>query len=302
MSFLFFVTVHALNLRPILGVVTQPNDDLKNETSYVAASYIKFLESAGARVVPVRFDAPHSELDVIMKGINGLLFPGGGSSLDLDSPFFETASYLFNAAIKLNDNGVYFPMWGTCLGFQFLNIMGAGEDESVLTGTFDSEDYPIPLNFTAAAKSSYMLSSISPDIFSALSKENITQNEHSFGVTPQAYASHPKLFSFFNVLATNFDRKGKEFVSLVEGTKYPVYASQFHPEKNVFEWSAQETTPVPHTLMAIRMSQFFANFFVDEARNNNQTFGANENDYLIYNYSPIFTGKSGGYFTQEYYF
>jgi gamma-glutamyl hydrolase len=299
---LFLVVVSGLNLRPILGVVTQPNDDVKNKTSYMAASYVKYLEAAGARVVPVRFDASTAELDILMKGLNGLLFPGGGSSLDLKSPFFIKAAYLFNAAIKLNDNGVYFPMWGTCLGFQFLNIMGAGEDESVLTGPFDSEDYPIPLNFTAAAKSSYILSTIAPDIFNALGKENITQNEHSFGVTPQAYASNPKLSSFFSVLATNYDRKGKEFVSLVEGKKYPVYATQFHPEKNNFEWGAQESVPIPHTLMAVRMSQFFADFLVDEARNNNQSFGTNENDFLIYNYAPVFTGKSGGYFTQEYYF
>jgi len=299
---LLLVAVGALNLRPILGVVTQPSDDVKNTTSYVAASYVKYLEAAGARVVAVRFDASNAELDTLMKGLNGLLFPGGGSSLDLSSPFFEKASYLFNAAIKLNDNGVYFPMWGTCLGFQFLNIMGAGVDESVLTGPFDSEDYPIPLNFTAAAKGSYMLSTIAPDILTALGRENITQNEHQFGVTPQAYASHPKLSAFFNVLSTNVDRKGKEFVSLVEGKKYPVYAAQFHPEKNNFEWGAQESTPIPHSLMAVRMSQFFADFLVDEARNNNQSFGKDENDYLIYNYSPFFTGKAGGYFTKKNYF
>jgi len=41
---------------------------------------------------------------------------------------------------------------------------------------------------------------------------------------------------------------------------------------------------------------------VDEARNNAQSFGKAENDYLIYNFAPMFTGKSGGYFTQEYYF
>jgi len=299
---LLLVAVGGLNLRPILGVVTQPTDDLKNRTSYVAASYVKYLEEAGARVVAVRFDASDAELDTLMKGLNGLLFPGGGSSLDLTSPFFEKASYLFNAAIKLNDNGVYFPMWGTCLGFQFLSIMGAGADESVLTGPFDSEDYPIPLNFTSAAKGSYMLSTLPPDIFNALSVQNITQNEHQFGVTPEAYSSHPKLSAFFNVLATNVDRKGKEFVSLVEGKKYPVYASQFHPEKNNFEWGAQEENPIPHSLIAVRMSQFFADFMVDEARNNNQNFGKDENDFLIYNYAPLFTGKSGGYFTQEYYF
>jgi gamma-glutamyl hydrolase len=296
-----FGVVSALNLRPVLGVVTEPSTDEPNRTSYIAASYVKYLEAAGARVVPVRYDASTAELDTLMKGLNGLLYPGGGASLDLSSEFFKKASYLFNAAIKLNDNGVYFPVWGTCLGFQFVNIMGAGQDESVLTGPFDSEDLPLPLNFTAAAKGSYILSTVDTDLYAAMGRDSITQNEHQFGVTPEAYSSHPKLAAFFSVLATNKDRKGKEFVSLVEGKKYPVYASQFHPEKNNFEWT-QETNPIPHTLMAVRMSQFFADFLVNEARNNDQTFGKEEDNYLIYNYNPVFTGKSGGYFTQTYFF
>ena len=41
-------------------------------------------------------------------------------------------------------------------------------------------------------------------------------------------------------LATNRDREGRPFVSLVEGKSYPVYAMQAHPEKNVFEWTTGE--------------------------------------------------------------
>ena len=48
-------------------------------------------------------------------------------------------------------------------------------------------------------------------------------------------------------------------------------------------------------------SQYFANFFVNEARKSTQTLG-NENDYLIYNYNTTFTGKAGGYFTETYFF
>jgi hypothetical protein len=44
-----------LNLRPIIGVVTQPRDELQPEKgSYLPASYVKWLESAGARVAVVR--------------------------------------------------------------------------------------------------------------------------------------------------------------------------------------------------------------------------------------------------------
>ena len=45
------------------------------------------------------------------------------------------------------------------------------------------------------------------------------------------------LSSFFrnNVATNTVDRV--EFISLMEGRELPFYASQFHPEKNAFEWS-----------------------------------------------------------------
>ena len=52
-----FIDIHCANLntnnRPIIGVLSQ--EEWKNNqstgNSYIAASYVKFLESAGARVV-----------------------------------------------------------------------------------------------------------------------------------------------------------------------------------------------------------------------------------------------------------
>jgi gamma-glutamyl hydrolase len=54
--------------------------------------------------------------------INGILFPGGATSLD-DNPFYQTAEKLFKMVIKANDNGDYFPLYGACLGFQLLTVI-----------------------------------------------------------------------------------------------------------------------------------------------------------------------------------
>jgi len=47
----------------------------------IAASYIKFIELAGGRVVPIPYDADTATLDKIFNGINGILFPGGGTEI-----------------------------------------------------------------------------------------------------------------------------------------------------------------------------------------------------------------------------
>lgn len=58
-----------LNFRPVIGILSHPGDGasgrLKNGTnvSVIAASYVKFVEAAGARVIPIVYTDP---IDVIL--------------------------------------------------------------------------------------------------------------------------------------------------------------------------------------------------------------------------------------------
>lgn len=54
------VNVNAENTRPIIGILTQEISNFvrrnypdKEYSSYIAASYVKFVEGAGGRVVPI---------------------------------------------------------------------------------------------------------------------------------------------------------------------------------------------------------------------------------------------------------
>lgn len=84
---------------------------------------------AGARVVPIPYDASVHELNTIFDGINGILFPGGEVDFEKDGKptlFASNAKYLLNKAMNATNNGVYFPIWGTCLGFELLHYIVAG--------------------------------------------------------------------------------------------------------------------------------------------------------------------------------
>ena len=50
--------------------------------SYIAASYVKFVESGGARVVPVLIDQPDEYYQMIFNSTNGLVLPGGTQEFD----------------------------------------------------------------------------------------------------------------------------------------------------------------------------------------------------------------------------
>jgi len=58
---------------------------------------------------------------------------------------------------------------------------------------------------------------------------------HSEGFTPTHFNSYAKLKDEMHILATSKNAKGQEFVAMVEHKKYPIYMTQFHPEKTQFE-------------------------------------------------------------------
>lgn len=74
-----------LNERPTIGILAQECfPDYPPEicnTSYIAASYVKYIESAGARVVPVLINQEEDYYQTIFNSTNGLLIPGGSVSL-----------------------------------------------------------------------------------------------------------------------------------------------------------------------------------------------------------------------------
>lgn len=284
------------NDEPIIGVLAQEVFSPKpNQTAYIAASYVKFLEAAGARVVPVMINKTLEEYKTLFSSINGILYPGGGVSI-ISSGYQRAAKIFFELAIEANKKGDYFPVWGTCLGFEQLIYLTSGKTQLSSTNT---NGVALPLNFTQEVKGSRMFKAFPPDLMSALSSEPLTENSHHWSLGTLTYSTDDDLRSFYKVLSTNTDGN-IEFVSTVEAYDYPVYGTQWHPEKNAFEWSRPY---IPHSPSAVRTTFYMADFFVNEARKNFHRFQSKEeeNKALIYNYNPVYTGTTSA-FEQMYLF
>ena len=277
--------------RPIIGVLAQTTEGkgfMNLGPSYIAASYVKYLESSGARVVPIKNDLSEDEIEKLFYSINGVLFPGGRASL-ISSGYARTGRIIYKLAMKSFDQGDYFPLWGTCLGFRYLFVL--------VDGTFkmrtltDAENLIVPLNFSRHYLGSRMFRDIPKDLAKFLSEAPTTANFHNWSVTVKAFKENKNLSQFFNILSTNNDRNGIEFLSTIEAKKYPFYGTQWHPEKNSFEWPLWEN--IPHQAMSIKVAQYMSNFFVNEARYSKHKFPTIEEEQsaLIYNYCPVYTGK-----------
>ncbi|XP_060099693.1 gamma-glutamyl hydrolase [Heteronotia binoei] len=287
------------NDRPILGILAQETDFKsfqKLGSSYIAASYVKFIESAGARVVPVRLNRSEEEYNKIFQSINGILYPGGGVDLKT-SEFSRVANIFYKKAVEAKEKGDYFPIWGTCLGHQLLTYLTSGEN--LLTWT-NTDNFALPLNFTKDAKASKIFADFPNDLLQEMASEPVTSNYHFWSLSVKNFTNNEKLRSFYKIVTTNVHDK-VEFISTMEAYAYPVYGVQWHPEKNPFEWKNE--TGIPHSRSAVKVTYYIADFLVNEARKNNHRFPSKkeETEALIYNYNPVFTGTFSS-FEQAYFF
>ena len=300
------------SLGPVIALLSQ---GLLKGTSYAPASYVKWLEMAGARVTLVPYDASDEAVDSVFNKTNGALFIGGGS----DTP--PAARRFYKNMLTSHAAGDQYPIWGTCDGFEWLMQIGA-DDDSVLTGGFDSENMSLPLNLTSFAKASRLFADASSmpiqgsmgadgkrrSVLQALSTLPITLNNHEQGVTPSDYA-RSSLVDTFDILATNVDRKGRQFISVVEGKSVPVWATQFHPEKNIFEQGRAFTRngwwpfeAIAHTRAAVAVSQYMANFFVDQCRLSAHRYADAREEWAALVYKQTTTTSMAPAFLQVYAF
>ncbi|CAM9775612.1 unnamed protein product [Lampetra planeri] len=292
--------VFAPNERPVVGVLAQQTHGnlARHGSTYIAASYIKYLEAAGARVAPIRVNLTNAEYEKVFYSINGLLLPGGGADLQT-SGYAHAARILYKLAIKANDRGDYFPVWGTCLGFEQLTVLTSGIN--VLTDTKSTRYVALPLKFTPGFEESRMFRNIMPEVVRAMAEEPISANVHYKSLSVKNFTANEKLRNFYWVLSTNVDEKGLQFISTMEAYEYPFYGVQWHPEKNQFEWKRGKS--FPHSRSAVHVAFHLADFFVTEARKNLHAFAneAEENAALIYHHAAVYTSEESS-FEQAYFF
>jgi hypothetical protein len=120
------------NLRPVIGIFSQDTDTITGSSTIdpevkealsayrymIPASYVNWVGQAGGRTLPILLDQPDEYYQEVFSQTNGILFPGGNQGIDPSDIYTEEGEILWNLAKQANDRGDYYPIWGTCLGFE----------------------------------------------------------------------------------------------------------------------------------------------------------------------------------------
>jgi hypothetical protein len=308
------VSQPAPNYRPIIGIVTVPSEYPDQysplDYSYLPASYVKFAESGGARVVPIQYDLPLANLTTLFGYLNGFVFTGGAQDLTIGNSsnltqYATTINTILQWSIEATLNGSYTPVWGTCMGFQYISYL-ISNDYNVVINMPGISDVALELQWnTTNYPQSRTFNGFPSDLYTDVTTEDLVYFDADYTTDPAAWSTNANLSEWLVPVAYSTNAEGTQFVSYIEGavvngSAIPIYASQFHPEKVTFEWD--NITNIPHSFDAIRVEQWLANFFVNETRSNhnqfpNETYAA---QFVIENFNTTILVESQ--FQQIYFF
>lgn len=233
---------------------------------------------------------------------SSVIFPGGGLWFNTTLGYAEAGKYIYDYAIELNQRGDYFPIWGTCLGFELLGYLSAKNIE--IRADCKSQKVSLPLEFKADFQTSRMFKQCPSEVIEILRTKPVTPNFHNYCITEKNLTAFG-LADQWQVMSVNNDNQAAapvQFISTMEHRKYPFYGVQFHPEKVLYEWV--ENYNISHMAEAAQASQYFARFFVEECRQSKHAFAnyTEENRHLIYNFPITFSALKGSTYQQVYMF
>jgi anthranilate/para-aminobenzoate synthase component II len=253
--------------------------EVREYSSFIQESVVSFLESAGARVVPLILGESQDVTRKKLDGCSGVLFPGGG-----DEGYRDFGRFIWDYLIKVNDEGKYYPLFGICLGFEYMASYASDRGWGVLS-PLTAKHTSLPLEFLPVESEMFTELGEKRLLFE---KHAVSQNYHSWGISPQTFLEDEGLSAMFYPTSISYSTDtNKPFIASMESARYPFSGVQFHPEKPVGKFVEGEGTN--HSWVSVQLNRYFADHFVNKARRNLNSFGdfsATQKE-IIQNYDRI---------------
>lgn len=216
--------------------------------------YANYIHLAGIDVYPILLSATREEIRVILSKVNGVMLPGGMSSVlnpDPNDPtkqvlssYSQMVKVIIDEAKALNDKGDYFPVFGICLGFEAM-VLVESDNVGIIEKKHTGLNYNATLTYTVNPSDTKFFSTFPPDLIDYMARVGCLHNFHEYMVDYNKLLADPKVSETYNPISLSHSKDGSlSFVSVIEGKKYPFYGVQFHPELSVISYFPPEFTYV----------------------------------------------------------
>jgi len=270
--------------------------DAGENWSEVVGSYVDWVQQTGAEVALIPFDMPWETLTQVLSMTDGMVLPGGAAELvdfknaSKTSPYQNRISQVLGWVKHQNlVKKRYYPVWGTCLGFEEMVIHFAGNLGSALQDGFDDHAKYHAVNLKEDFwKSEFFKGlSVGKDMINSVFNAPIAYYYHSEGIEVNHFKNHGNgaLGKHLRLLGSSKNDAGREFAAIFESKDLPMWFVQFHPEKHQFEKRESYKT-MDRSEATIRVMSSFVFRLVDLVRKNAHTL--DEIPKAIQSYFPYY--------------
>ena len=111
------------------------------------------------------------------------------------------------------------------------------------------------------------------DVAFLFENHNYTYNGHNWGIPPETFETDPGLKAMFTPNAVSYMPlpDGREFVASMEGKKYPIFGTLFHPE--MASQLFIDNYGANHDWLSIQLNRHFSDYFIYLARHQTNNYG-----------------------------
>lgn len=219
--------------------------------SYISDDYLDFVKhKLDADPIPLPFDLDKKELDERLRGVHAIVLPGGsygnitdteGYNTELLRKFIDSFFHILETMKRLNDQGIFMPIYGICLGFQLLCLSSHMGREKIIDDVRLKESGLIMRRLSSLQICPCDLTERFEQVLRVPldlrdgTDTNYNKKIHYFLFTNHRIIPYTEAtldqFRDIDVMSVYRNKAGLRVMSSIRHQRYPFIGFQFHPEK-----------------------------------------------------------------------
>ena len=248
-SYPFFPTILTLSL---------PSNDKK--LFRVENTFARWVQAAGGDLIIVHPWTQKEKIeDLIKNKINGVLFQGNPTKIDLNSDYSKQVKIIYDLVIANYKDNSKIPIYAFGNDMILIGLLGSGKDNI----KYGELQLNTPNFIKIVKNNSLIFDEFQERDFKAIQEKEICPNHLTHYINQSAFDETLK--DSFDVVATA-NSSNIEYISIIQHKTYPIIGISFHPEYVSFEQNPKYN--IPQNLNSVLVARLIANAFVFYGREN----------------------------------